>query len=272
MVGPYFQTYMDSSLVLSALVIGLSFNNTFLCTIMAFSSSVGRGIRFGVGFIFGRLIGIMGLGLAFVLFGMYIDIDLGIVLAISGVSCILFGIITLLFPGFAKKLKIVRDCEIGGCKNCDAHQLEENQVSKVGHDCFSCAIAGSCSGKAGLDKKYLATEKEKWRPLSRMEGTLGFFGVTLLGFLRGASPCLKVLLIIPLLLGLPLLDSISLSAIYALSSSIYPVIGIAIASVVDALAFERFRPYLVRIGAVSLVIIGSYFIYKAWTTDCFYGF
>ena len=91
---------MDVGLILSAALIGFSFSNSFMCTVIAMSTSMGKGFKAGVGFIMGRFTGILFLGLVLALFGFYIEINTQLMLYIFGGMTLLFGLAILIFPLF----------------------------------------------------------------------------------------------------------------------------------------------------------------------------
>ena len=80
------------------------------------------------------------------------------------------------------------------------------------------------------------------------------------------------MLLAPLLLTLPLLESVTITAVYAAASTIYPVIGILAASILGAVATKKGLPYLTKSGAGLMIGIGIYYTYKFWTYSCPGGF
>ena len=70
-----------------------------------------------------------------------------------------------------------------------------------------------------------------WADFDRRFEKYGMTGATILGFIRGATPCVKIILLLPLIISLPFSESLAVTSTYALSSSLYPIIGIAIASI-----------------------------------------
>jgi len=109
-------------------------------------------------------------------------------------------------------------------------------------------------------------KKENHSFFSQSKG-MGIMTVGFLGFVRGATPCLKLLLLVPLILTLPLYDSLAVTGVFAASSSIYSVLGI-FGGYVLGMNFSERIPQLRKAGAFMLIAVGIYFAYKFWTFSC----
>ncbi|MGA1822479.1 MAG: hypothetical protein ACMUIG_08125 [Thermoplasmatota archaeon] len=253
---------MDIGLLLSAALIGFSFSNSFLCTVLAVSTSMGNGIRSSVGFLLGRFLGIIALGSLLAVFGFFVDIDTQIMLYVFGGMTLLFGLVILIFPGIMTKVRLLRKCEVGDCEECD----DDNSAE---HDCESCSSSSNC-GKSDMNVDGSVQNKGRHGFRKGME-KFGIIGITAMGAVRGATPCLKILLLAPLIITLPFLESFAITSTYALTSSIYPVAGIFIASVVSGMSSPKFRRYLSMAGALVMMGIGAYYLYKAWNYSCVSG-
>jgi len=94
------------------------------------------------------------------------------------------------------------------------------------------------------------------------EGKYGF----VLGVLRGATPCAKVIVLAPLLVAVGFPFSLLIILVYALTSTIYPIIGYLSADVLSK--FEKYRFALKILGALILITIGIYTIINVvmWDT------
>ena len=255
---------MQPDLLLAAALIGFGFGNAFLCSLVAFGSTAGRGGRVCAAFIGGRFIGIMALGVVIALFGWYMDLNSRLMLLLFAVLSLIFGVLVLLCPKGLARLRLLRRCEAGGCgSSCDTAQ---SQIDGSVHDCSSCAASGSCaleSSQAGSQP----TVQGHHRGLAKYHN-LGTTPILFLGFVRGATPCLKILLLVPLILTLPFPDAMLLTAVFALSSTIYPTIGILGAGVLGTAVSERRVPQLTRAAAVVMIGIGVYYLYKWWAFSC----
>ncbi|UCF07598.1 MAG: hypothetical protein JSW28_08110 [Thermoplasmata archaeon] len=246
---------MDPDLLLAAVLIGFGFGNVFLCTFISLSSTVGRGPLVGAAFIGGRFLGIMALGLFIVLFGWYVDINSRWMLLVFAVMSLVFGALVLAFPKGMARLRLLKRCEAGACEQCGPAQEKDGT-----HDCSTCSSSG-CTASS------LANDNENDGRIARYQG-LSTMSVAFLGFVRGATPCLKLLLLAPLILTLPLHDSLAVTGVFALSSSIYSVIGITAGYMLGTGFSAKRLPQLRMAGAVMLIGIGIYFTYKFWTFAC----
>lgn len=200
-------------------------------------------------FLGGRFLGIMVLGAFIALFGWFVEIDQRTMLLVFALLSLLFGALVLLKPKKLAGLKLIRHCEVGGCGGCES--LEAEQQAPEGHDCSSCHANGNCSHSAAGTAASLSSS-----------------AVALLGFVRGATPCLKVLLLAPLLLVLPFAEALLLTAVFALASSIYPLIGLLAGDILAVATSGKHKLQFTRVAAMMLVCIGLYYLYKFWTFSC----
>jgi putative Mn2+ efflux pump MntP len=92
--------------------------------------------------------------------------------------------------------------------------------------------------------------------------------IAALGMVRGATPCLKILLLVPLILTIPFSQSVILVGLFAASSSIYTIIGILAGSILGMSFSEKRMPQLRGAGALMIIGIGVYYLYKFWTFSC----
>jgi hypothetical protein len=209
----------------------------------------------GAAFIAGRFMGIMALGLVIVLFGWYMDISSQWMLLVFALASIAFGVLVLLWPSGMAKYKLLKHCEVGGCKDC-----EHNGHSDA-HDCTTCSST-SCAVNSVRNK-----DENTDSSLFMKSKGMGVLSVGFLGFVRGATPCLKLLLLVPLILTLPVYESLAVTGVFAASSSIYSIMGI-VGGYVLGMNFSERMPQLRRAGAFMLIAVGIYFAYKFWTFSC----
>ena len=83
------------------------------------------------------------------------------------------------------------------------------------------------------------------------------FGV---GFIRGATPCIKVLVMTPLLSEDSLLGGLGLMMAYAMASSIYPIVGFGFSTIIGRLYGKR--RLIKNAGGGVMILIGLYYILK----------
>lgn len=80
------------------------------------------------------------------------------------------------------------------------------------------------------------------------------------GFIRGATPCMRVLVLTPLLAEGSVLRGVGIMITYALASSIYPILGFGFATLVGRL-YAR-RRLIKTAGGVAMILMGLYYILK----------
>ena len=288
---------MEAELLLTAVLIGFGFGNTFLCTVVALNTTMGRRGRTCLAFIGGRLVGVMLLGIVIALYGWYMEPDTRIMILIFALLSLAFGSIVILHPKGLTRFKLLKNCEVSGCGTCDSSHREEpgtpssmiisrshrgRSLPGKYHSCSTCSSLASCSlkpqsevdGSRGLenpdlkiDHEYQGLEDPDLKIDHDYQG-LDFHSIFLLGSVRGATPCIKIMILVPLILTLPFWESLILVAIYALSSSIYTVAGILLGSSLGATASNEWKPHLIRTSAMLMMGIGVYYLYKFWTFDC----
>jgi hypothetical protein len=82
----------------------------------------------------------------------------------------------------------------------------------------------------------------------------------LLGVLRGATPCLKIFILAPLLIIVDLRLAFLMILIYATGSTVYPMIGFLSANIITN--FRKYEAYIQTTGAFVLISIGVFTIIK----------
>jgi hypothetical protein len=211
--------------LLAAAAVGLSFSNAWLCMGLSFGTR-GDSARVGARFIVGRFIGLMIIGVAISAIGAITEIPPIYFVAIFGAASIAFGTLMLvgIFGGpgpLKRRLRHALGLQRGTGEHCE---------------CFN--------GKGAEGRRM--EKGEGIKPNSAF----------LLGVLRGATPCVKLMVLAPLLIAVGPLWALALSFVYALASSAYPLIGFLAAS---SLSFiPRYERALKATGAILLVFIGFY--------------
>lgn len=80
------------------------------------------------------------------------------------------------------------------------------------------------------------------------------------GLIRGATPCMKVLVITPLLAEGGFLRGLAIMTTYSLASSLYPILGFGFATFLGRFYAQR---RLIKIsGGLVIIILGLYYIFK----------
>jgi len=287
---------MEPDLMLTAVLIGFGFGNTFLCTLVAFNTTIGRRKGTCAAFLGGRLTGVMFLGMIIALYGWYVEPDARVMILIFAFLSLAFGALVIVYPKGLTRFKLLKNCEINGCETCDSAHGEEMDMAQEragdgsghghgsrdghgdpllpekNHSCSTCSHSASCASKDGPSTQYKPETTGDPRKTDDNYRGLDLHSIFLLGSVRGATPCMKIMILVPLILTLPFGDSMALVAIYALSSSIYTVIGVLLGSSLGAGVSRDWRPHLTRAGAMMMIGIGVYYLYKYWIYECQGGF
>jgi len=211
--------------LLAAAAVGLSFSNAWLCMGLSFGTR-GDSARIGMRFILGRFIGLMIIGVAISAIGAVTEIPPVYFVAAFGAGSVLFGALMLvgMFGGpgrFMRRLRHALGLQRGGREACDAKDGK--------------SVNGGADGKLAMVRPN---------------------GAFFLGVLRGATPCVKLMVLAPLLIAVGPWWALALSFVYALASSAYPLIGFLAASSISHI--PRYERALKAAGAFLLIFIGFY--------------
>jgi len=225
--------------LLAAAAVGLSFSNAWLCMGLSFGTR-GRSARTGTRFILGRLLGLVIIGLLISLVGAVMDIPPLYFVAIFGAGSVLFGLLMLVGllggPGPVKR--------------------------RIRH-ALGLQRAGLAGGREGGHCPEGANEARGREGGTEnvgnggATGRLGDRGAFLLGVMRGATPCLKLMVLAPLLIAVGPLPAVALTVVYAVASTAYPLIGFLLAA---SLSYTRYERPLRVAGAGLLMVIGVYML------------
>ena len=222
--------------LLAAFIIGISFSNAWVCILLGFSTTSGTSDsaeqkNVGLFFILGRFLGLMILGMVIVSLGFIFEGYIFYLLLLFAAFTIVFGLL-IIFKVYHR------------IKN---HGIFTKVKGKPSEQCNNAYLgAGSCIGKSKTDLKTGIN------PKGDMTKSYGFF----LGVFRGATPCIKVLILAPLLLVSPLDLAIMMVLVFTAATTTYPVIGFLSANL-----FKNFRKYdtfVQTVGAVMLIGIGIF--------------
>jgi cytochrome c biogenesis protein CcdA len=80
--------------------------------------------------------------------------------------------------------------------------------------------------------------------------------VFILGLFRGATPCLKIMILVPLLITADFWLALAIVIVYAITSTVYPIMGFLFGSLLRK--FERYHTHVRVAGAVILIFVGVY--------------
>lgn len=212
--------------LLAAAAVGISFANAWMCIGLSFGTR-GESAAVGVRFIAGRVLGLVLLGVAISAVGMITEIPAIYFVAIFAAGSILFGVLMLVGilggPGPLKRRL--------------RHALGLQRGDGTG-----------CGGAEAVPEEGGAKDRKGLKPA----------GAFLLGVMRGATPCVKLMVLAPLLIAVGPLWAVALSLVYAVASSAYPIIGFLLASSVSYL--PRHERAVKVAGAAVMILIGAYMI------------
>ena len=236
--------------VAAAALVGIALSDSLLCVFMgACFASADR--RLGRGFIAGRTLGVLALCLAVGLLGSVLPVD-GVALAVA------FGASSLAVAAIIAA-NVARPSGIEGCpvrSGARGGRLAADGGSCEG-DCAACGDGQHRHDACANVPRRLAFLARSDRPL--MAGLA-------LGAARGATPCLKVTLLVPLLLVSPPPTVVLMSIAYVAASSLYPAIGL--------LAGRRLGEVLLdgralRIAAaLGVALVGAWTLARLWSAAC----
>jgi hypothetical protein len=238
-----------------AAVIGISFGNAWVCILMSFGAR-SEEKNVGLWFIAGRFLGLIILGSVISLLRFAAQDVIPLVLLIFGISTLMFGILILLrhyienrFSSPEKDLSnrlvfslLSLFMVMPGSQKCKDKSKGFKNIEKC----------------ANHDHQRQRKRHKKHKNVSKR------FGFSL-GIIRGATPCAKVIVLIPLLVAFGFPQSLPLILVYATTSTVYPIIGYLSADVLTNFEAHRFK--LRMLGAIILIVMGSYYIIKVLTWD-----
>jgi len=229
------------------------------------------------------------------LYGWYVEPDARMMILIFALLSLAFGALVILHPTWLTRFKLLKNCEVNGCGSCDtvpgepsgkpswehSTRFSETPTSPhspksshaplstiSAHSCDTCSHSDSCPSQEGSSTTKALGSGTSLHGIDRESHGFHFSSIFLLGSIRGATPCVKIMMLVPLILTLSFQDAMALVVIYALSSSIYTVAGILVGSSIGSAAFSEWRPHLTRAGATMMMVIGVYYLYKYWTYGC----
>ena len=237
---------------LSAILIGLTYGNLWVCALLVFSLQTTKKLT-SAGFLLGRSIAILALALVITFIGRMVNIPFWLLQILSGLVVVGYAVYTIVrFVILRRKNEnnhphtaCVDDYSHSDCQNCPIHQ--NNEYHKY---CDSCG-----------DESCLY-ETNEFRSVGRRShsaaATSGFFFGLTVGALRGGVLCSKLLILAPILTRSSLPKSLTITLLFILSSSIYPILGLFLGKA--ALRFVKFKKALIISGAAALLLVGCLYI------------
>ena len=247
---------------ITAGLLGFSFGNLWLCVLLVLSlTSTNRSTC--AGYLVGRAGAILALSVLISLVGSVVMFEKSWLNVGSGVMLLFFAgylAATRLLgwtPSWKKNPAEQASCN-GECSGCSAHDTPEAHEA-----CQDCHDDKLCDAEEPEVRELTAAARGLRGRIDSKEGRSGFiFGVGL-GSLRGASVCVKLIVLVPLLMQVGILEALAMATAFTITSSIYPVLGFIFGS--WALKVLRFKRALVAGGAIGLALSGAFYLFKGVT-------
>ena len=236
-----------------AAMVGLALSDAWLCLFMGASFATADR-RMSWGFLAGRTVGVLALLLAIGLLGASLLPSKGWLVAIFAAS-------TIAVAGLLA-LSIYRPGLLGGC----AHDAS---VSCDGGEPDGTGCGEGCDGCGAGVAPDQACARMPRGIVDRLAGRSPLVTGLALGAVRGAMPCLKVLIITPLLVTSPPATVVVMALAFALTSTVYPLIGLVSGRTVTQLAGNGRRLRLV--GAAGLAAVGVITLVRFYQGTCELG-
>jgi cytochrome c biogenesis protein CcdA len=228
--------------LIAAASVGISLGGAWLCALVSFGVASEDKVR-GLNFILGRIVGLVILGLAVATLGFFADLPPLYFVIAFGVLSVLFGFIVIAqVTGFGDR--------IAGFFRPKKSLAEGNPSSNPNPGPNPGRHHGN--GKCGKGPK----EGHKMRKFKNSY-------VFALGVARGATPCLKIMVLVPLLVAVDIYLALAMILVYALTSTIYPVIGYLSGNLLRSV--EKHAKYVKVAAAIVLVSVGIYSIINVLT-------
>lgn len=235
--------------------------------LLGFGTNAAERRSTGKYFILGRYLGVVLLGMVIATLGLVFVGYMTNLILLFGVLTIVFGglIAIRLFTKYRnvqKNAKLVQCTTKKSCSSCSNMQNESGLLS-----CNSCTSSKTTDSSTGLVQ---CSHECKNLPKSLHGTNLTKRYTFLLGLFRGATPCLKIIIIAPLLIVVDLSLAFLMVLVFAAASTIYTVIGFVSASILTN--FRKYENYIQATGACVLICIGVYTIFKYLLTQpCLLG-
>jgi hypothetical protein len=248
--------------ILSALLLGFSFGNLWICVLLVFSLQTTSRATCG-GYLVGRALAILGLSLCAALCGKLVPLDKPVLNLVSGA----------LLAGFAaylaatrlgswvppwRQLRAAPAAAAAGPAHgsCDGHchSCPTRTVHLYAKACQDCGDSRLCAAEDPSVEPLTRDARRLWRRQVDEPQRKGFvFGLSM-GAMRGAALCGKLAVLLPMLAHAGAARALGIGLAFSLSSSLYPLLGIFFAKV--ALRFLRFKRLLFVVSCSFLAVSG----------------
>jgi hypothetical protein len=252
-------------------LLGLSLGNAWICALVVFALRTADRAACG-GYLAGRFLGVLGFVFAFWLLGGLWQPPHRLLNLASGVVLLLFLVYYVLTYRFGWR-PFARAAGHGAATHHGASAADHGACT---HDCASCpvhgdaALSGYCSDCGDTEKSCSAEDiqvsaltraaRRKWGRPAAGEELAGFGSGFALGALRGSAMCGRLIVLLPLVLSGSLPHALGVGAAFALTSTIYPVLGMLLGGVV--LRAVPHRKLVFDASAVLLFATAGVYLYR----------
>ena len=252
--------------ILSALLLGFSFGNLWLCVLLVFSLQTTNRATCG-GYLLGRVVAILGLSLVAALAGKLVPLEKPVLNLVSG--ALLAGFAAYLaatrlgswVPPWRQPRPALAHASAGPAHgSCDGHcqSCPTRTVHMYAKACQECGDSKLCAAEEPAVEPLTRDARRLWQRRVPEAQSRGFaFGIGV-GALRGAALCGKLAVLLPLLAQASAPKALGIGLAFSLSSSIYPLLGIFFAKL--ALRFLRFKRALFVTSCAFLAVAGVLYL------------
>ncbi len=264
--------------VAAAALLGLSLGNVWICALVVFALRTAERSACG-GYLVGRVVGVVGFAIAFWLIGGLWKPSHQAVNIMSAAMMLLF--VAYFYAKHRLGWKLLhRSGDGGDHRHHHHHDLDpaEADHDNCDHDCSSCPVSAdaelhkycsdcdderSCAAEEPQVAALTRSARRKWGRGPEGEDLTGFFSGFALGGLRGSAMCGRMVVLLPLVMTGTLGHAVLVGTAFAVTSTIYPLIGMVIGDVILRAVPHRKRIF--DFSAVVLVLIAGLYFYRGLT-------
>ncbi len=252
--------------LLTAAGLGLSFGNLWICVLLVFSLQTANRAT-AAGYLAGRAAALVALCALVALLGQAVPIPPLLLHAVSGLFLLGFAVYLLALHVFSwvPPWKRAATTTPAAGPDCDHHcatcSLRKNPAAHAA--CADCGDHGICAAEEP-EVRDLATPARRLHGKAGPQETaaVGFGPGVILGVLRGAALCGKLVVLLPLLLTASVPEAAAMGAVFALTSSLYPLLGFVFGAF--ALRVVRLKKPVFWASSLFLAFLGARMLAAAW--------
>jgi len=256
-------------LYLTAAGLGLSFGNLWICVLLVFSLQTANR-NTAAGYLAGRAVALVVLCLLVALLGRAVHLPHAALHAAAGVFLLGFSAYLLALHVFAwvppwkRPTRHVEGQEASPA-TCD-HQcascgLRDDPVAHAA--CGDCGDHGICSAEEPEVRDLTIAARRTHKKTPDDDPTVAGFGPGfVLGALRGAAMCSKLVVLLPLLLTAGWHQALGVGLVFSVTSSIYPLLGFVFGRF--ALRLVSLKKPIFWLSSVFLIALGARMLWMAF--------